>query len=116
MMSPMALRRTMSRRLNWGAAAAATESVIIFIFVAVVVVVVVVVVAAAIGTASRLSRLQPRARTQDLGGRVMLRIPDDCNPAATSFDFVALGNTVHAVVGSLGVNVRTDFADDGAHV
>src|ERR1019366_8810481 len=99
MMSPMALRRTTSRLSNRGVPAARErekESVI--------------------RTASRFSRPQPRARMNDLGGRVILGITHDDNSAATGFDLVALGDALRRVVGAFGMKVRTDFANDGAHV
>src|ERR1700688_583223 len=97
MMSPMALRRTMSRLSNRGVPAAG-ESVIL--------------------TPSRFSRPHPRARarTNDLGGRVVLGIAHDDNSASTGFDLIALGDAIHRVIRALGMKVRTDFADDSAHI
>src|SRR5713101_307268 len=99
MMSPMALRRTTSRLSNRGVAAV-RESVI----------------RTAIRNPSRFSRPQPRARTNDLGGRVILGITNDHDSASTGFDLVALGDALRRVVAALGMKVRTDFANDRAHV
>ena len=91
----MALRRTTSRLSNRGVpAGGGKESVIL--------------------TASRFSRQQPR--TNDLGGRVILGITHDDDPASTGFDLVALGDALRRVVGALGVKIGTDFANDSAHV
>src|SRR5260370_15064351 len=98
-MSPMAPRRTMSRLSNRGAPdAGEKESVIL--------------------TPSRFTRSHPRARTRanDLGGRVILGITHDDHPASTGFDLIALGDALHRVVGTLGMKIGTDFADDSAHV
>ena len=69
-------------------------------------------------TPSRFSRSHPRARTRanDLGGRVILGITHDDHPASTGFDLIALGDALHRVVGTLGMKIGTDFADDSAHV
>src|SRR5450759_2048028 len=99
MMSPMALRRTTSRLSNRGVPAARErekESVI--------------------RTASRFSRPQPRARMNDLGGRVILRITHNDDSASTGFDLVALGDALRRVVGALGMKIGTDFTNDRAHV
>src|ERR1039458_9689002 len=105
MMSPMALRRTTSKLSNRGVPAVREKELVIL-----------VATRAAIRTASRFSRPQPRAQTTDLGGRVILRITHDDNPASTGFDLVALGHALRRVVRALGMKVRTDFANDGAHV
>src|SRR5271156_1256387 len=102
MMSPMALRRTISRLSTRGASAVKMESVIL------------VATRAAIPTASRFSRPQPRA--DNLCSRVILWITDNHDSPSTGFDLVALGDTLHRVVGALGVKVRTDFANNCAHV
>jgi len=52
----------------------------------------------------------------DLAGRVILRITHNDDPASTGFDLVAFGDVLHRVVRSLGMKIRTDFANDGAHV
>src|SRR5882762_3217697 len=97
MMSPMALRRTTSRLSNRGTPVESErESVIL--------------------TPSRFSRSHPRARTNDLGGRVILGITHDDHPASTGFDLVALGDTLHRVIRAFGMKVRTDFANNRAHV
>src|ERR1700694_4101642 len=94
-MSPMALRRTMSRLSNRGAPdAGEKESVIL--------------------TPSRFSRSHPRAN--DLGGRVILGITHDDHPASTGFDLIALGDALHRVVRALGMKIGTDFADESAHI
>src|SRR6202165_4741148 len=98
-MSPMALRRTMSRLSNRGGPdAVEKESVIL--------------------TPSRFSQSHPRARTRanDLGGRVILGITHDDHPASTGFDLIALGDALHRVVSTLGMKIGTDFADESAHV
>src|SRR5450631_34824 len=105
MMSPMALRRTMSRLSNRGVPAKRERESVIR-----------VVTRVAIRTASRFSRLQPRARTNDFGGGVILWITHDNNSATTGFDLVALGDALRRVVGALGVKVRANFANDIAHV
>src|SRR5712671_4827101 len=97
MMSPMALRRTMSRLSNRGGPSPGEKESVIT-------------------TASRLSRSQPRARTDDLSRRVILRIADDDNSAPAGFDFVALGDALHRVVGALGMKIGEYFADDRAHI
>src|SRR5712671_1224569 len=102
MMSPMALRRTMSRLSNRGASGENEKESVILIP----------------SDPSRFSRLRPRARarTNDLGGRVILGITHDDHPASTGFYLVALGDALHRVVGALGMKVRTDFANDRAHI
>src|ERR1700720_1908925 len=107
MMSPMALRRTMSRLENRGAPAESEKESVIPIEIC-----------AAIRTASRFSRLRPRARTRanDLGGRVILGITHDDHPASTGFDLIALGDALHRVVRALGMKIGTDFADESAHI
>src|SRR6266403_918468 len=97
MMSPMALRRTMSRLSNRGVPGAGEKESVIL-------------------TASRFSRPHPRPRTNDLGGRVILGITHDDHLASTGFDLVALGDVLHRVVGALGMKIRTYFADDRAHI
>src|ERR1022692_3724019 len=95
MMSPMALRRTMSRLSNRGVPTARVagrenESVIfISVFIS-------IAVDAAIRAASCFSRLQPRTRTRtnDLGGRVILRISYDDNSSSAGFNLVALGDAL----------------------
>src|ERR1700675_1630685 len=96
-MSPMALRRTMSRLSNRGGPSPGEKESVI-------------------STASRLSRSQPRARTDDLSRRVILGITHDDNPASIGFDLIALGDALHRVVGALGMKVRADFANDSAHI
>src|SRR5467141_827094 len=100
MMSPMALRRTMSRLSNRGAPAENEKESVILIP----------------SDPSRFFRPHPRARTNDLGGRVILGITHDDHAASTGFDLVALGDVLHRVVGALGMKVRTDFANDRAHI
>src|ERR1700687_6476667 len=99
MMSPMALRRTMSRLSNREAPdALEKESVIL--------------------TPSRFSQPHPRARTRtnDFGGRVILGITHDDHSASTGFDLVALGDALHRVIRAFGMQVRTDFANHRAHI
>src|ERR1700686_5401317 len=99
MMSPMALRRTMSRLSNRGVPVAGEKESVIL-------------------TPSRFSRpnLRARARTNDLGGRVILGITHDDHSASTGFDLIALGDALYRVVGALRMKIRTYFADDCAHV
>src|SRR4029077_20728682 len=97
MMSPMALRRTMSRLSNRGAPDAGEKESVI-------------------QTPSRFSRPPPRAQTNDLSGRVILGITHDDHSASTGFDLVALGDGLHRVVGALGMKIRTYFANDRAHI
>ena len=52
----------------------------------------------------------------ELGGGVVFGIADNGHAPAALDDGVALGNVVGGVVGALGVDVGTDFADQGAHV
>jgi len=52
----------------------------------------------------------------DFGGRVILGIANDNDSASKSFDCVALRYVGHGVVGTFGVKVGADFANDGAHV
>ena len=47
---------------------------------------------------------------------MILGIAHDDDTASTGFDFVALGDTLRRVVRALGMKVRTDFANDGAHI
>src|SRR6266478_2802664 len=105
MMSPMALRRTMSRLSNRGAPAEnEKESVILN------------ATCAAIRTASRFSLTYSRTRTNDLGGRVILGITHDDDAASAGFDLVVLGDGFYRVVRALGMKVRAYFADDSAHI
>src|SRR5271157_3121606 len=110
MMSPMALRRTMSRLSNRGVPAGREKESVIPVANRPV------ATRTAIRTASRLSRPQPRVRTNDLGGRVILGITHDDHSASTGFDLVALGDALRRVVGALDMKIGTDFANDGAHV
>src|SRR6266404_1791491 len=102
MMSPMALRRTMSRLSNRGVPGRREKESVILIP----------------SDPSRFFRPhpRPRARTNDLGGRGILGITHDDNPASTGFDLVALGDALHRVVGALGMKIRAYFADDRAHI
>jgi hypothetical protein len=43
-------------------------------------------------------------------------ITDDDDAASTSFDYIALGDALCRVVSALGMKIRTNFANDGAHV
>src|SRR6267378_2885831 len=97
MMSPMALRRTMSRLSNRGAPPESEKESVIL-------------------PPSLFSRLYPRARTNDLGGRVILGIAHDDHVASTGFDLIALGDALHRVIRAFGMKVRTDFANNRAHV
>src|SRR4029077_8399216 len=101
MMSPMALRRTMSRLSKRGAPAPGEKESVIL-------------------TASRFSRLhprpRPRARTNDVGGRVILGITDDDDTASKGFDLIALGHALHRVVRALRMKIGTYFTDDSAHI
>src|SRR5260370_9134569 len=97
MMSPMALRRTISRLSNGGAAAESEKESVSL-------------------TPSRFSRSHPRARTNDLGGRVILGITHDDHSTSTGFDLIALGDALHRVVRTLGMKIRADFANDRAHI
>src|ERR1017187_2141303 len=105
MMSPMALRRTMSRLSNRGVPTGRAKDPVMLVAARI-----------AIRTAPRFSRLQPRARTNDLGSRVILGIPHNGNSASTGFDLVTLGDALRRVVGALGVKVGADFANEGAHI
>src|SRR5258706_8757145 len=67
-------------------------------------------------TVSRFSQPQPRARTNDLGGRVILGITNNDDAASTGFDLVALGDALRRVVRALSMKVRMDFANDRANV
>src|SRR5208282_4626235 len=111
MMSPMALRRTMSRLSNRGVPAGReNDSVILVVaqLVAAQLVATRLVGATAIRAASRFFRLQSRTRTNNLAGRVILRITYDDNPASAGFDFVALGYALRRVVSALGMKIRTN--------
>src|SRR5208282_3257936 len=117
MMSPMALRRTTSKRSNRGTLAGREKEPVIPVIKEPLIL---VAALAAIRTASRFSRPQPRVRarmrTNDLAGRVILRITHNDDAASTGFDLVALGDALHRVVRAFGMKIRTDFANDGAHV
>src|ERR1035437_1437887 len=112
MMSPMALRRTTSRRSNRGALAGREKEPVIKEPV------ILVPALAAIRAASRFSRPPPRARARmnDLAGRVILRITHNDDAASTGFDLGALGDALHRVVGALGMNIGANFGSEGAHV
>jgi len=43
-------------------------------------------------------------------------IADNDDAPSAGFDLSALGNTLRGIVGSLGVKVRADFQDEGAHI
>jgi hypothetical protein len=47
---------------------------------------------------------------------VILGIAHDHDTPSTGLDLVAFGDALRRVVGSLGVNFRADFANDGAHI
>src|SRR6266403_1137359 len=102
MMSPMALRRTMSRLSNRGVPGRREKESVILIP----------------SDPSRFFRPhpRPRARTNDLGGRVILGITHDDHAAPIGFDLIALGDALHRVVGALGMKIRADFANDRAHI
>src|SRR6266568_634599 len=57
-----------------------------------------------------------KARADDLAGGVIFRIADDLDTPAILRNRVALGNGVSGVVSALGLNVRTNLADDRTHV
>src|SRR5271169_3110331 len=101
MMSPMALRRTMSNRLKRGVSAARESGILVRSPIAV-------------RTASRLSRPQPRA--DYFGGRVILGITHDHHSPPAGLDLVALRDTLRSVISALGMKIRMDFTNDGAHV
>src|SRR5689334_13615070 len=63
---------------------------------------------------SRTRPSQPRAN--GLGGGVVLGIAYNFYSPAAGQCFVALGNGFGGVVGSLGVNIGMNFADQRAHV
>src|ERR1700675_1336334 len=107
MMSPMALRRTMSRLESRGAPVESEKESVILIEIC-----------AAIRIASRFSRshTRTRARMNDLGGRVILGITHNDYTASAGFDLVALGDALHRVVRALGMKIGTYFTDDRAHV
>src|SRR6266498_2949061 len=94
MMSPMALRRTTRRLPKRGASKGGEREVI--------------------RAVSRISRRAPRA--DDCGGRVVLGIANNDDASPARFDLVALGNILRAVVGSLGVEIGADLADEGADI
>src|SRR5208337_1126941 len=115
MMSPMALRRTISRLLNRGVTAGGKTELVIL--------------AAAplvyphhpvsdpprpIRAGSRFWRPQPRV--DNLRGGVIFWITNDDDAAATGFDYIVLGDALRRVVGAFGMKIRTDLANDGAHV
>ena len=52
----------------------------------------------------------------NLRGRVIFGITHDDDAASTGFDYIVLGDTLRRVVGAFGMKIRTDFANDGAHV
>ena len=45
-----------------------------------------------------------------------LGIPHDDHSASAGFDLVALGDALHRVIRAFGMKVRTDFANNRAHV
>lgn len=47
---------------------------------------------------------------------MILGITNDDDAAATGFDYIVLGDALRRVVGAFGMKVRTDLANDGAHV
>jgi len=47
---------------------------------------------------------------------VILGIAHDDDAASTGFDLIALGDSLHRVVGTLGMKIRTYFANDRAHI
>ena len=97
----------MSRLSNRGVPAVrAKESVIYFVAARLV----------ATRAVSRFSRPQPRVRMNDLGGRVIFGIADDRDSASTGLDLLALGHALHRVIRALGMKIRTNFANDRAHV
>src|SRR5271154_4300146 len=109
MMSPMALRRTMSRLSNRGVVAEREKELVILLCLR-------RAVPAAIRASSRFLGPQPRAGAYDFGGRVIFRITHDHDSASAGFNLVALGDAFHRVVGALGMKIGTDFANEGAHV
>ena len=66
------------------------------------------------GAASRFLRSEPRA--DDFTRRMILRIADDYNPASASFHFATFRDALRRVVRSLGVKIRANLANDGAHI
>src|SRR5258708_40593 len=63
---------------------------------------------------SRLPRREPGA--DDVAGGVILGIADDRHSAAVFADHVGFGNAFGGVVGSLGLDVGTNFANKRAHI
>jgi len=47
---------------------------------------------------------------------MIFRIANDFYAASVGENHIALGNRIHGVVGSLGLNVRTNFTNDSAHI
>ena len=47
---------------------------------------------------------------------MILGITHDDHSASTGFDLIALWHALHRVVGSLGMKIRPDFADDRTHI
>ena len=47
---------------------------------------------------------------------MILRVANDHDSPSAGFDLIALGNTLHRVVGPFGMKIRTDFANNSAHI
>src|SRR5581483_2463430 len=90
MTSPMALKRTTSRRLIWAARGDASSEAISG------------------------SRTQPRP--DDVSGGMVFAIADDRNPPAVCAYFVGFGHCVGGVISAFRMNVRPNLANNGAHV
>jgi hypothetical protein len=55
-------------------------------------------------------------RADNFAGGVIFRIADDRNTPSALGNYITLGNGISRVVGTLGLNVRSNFANDRAHV
>src|ERR1700722_9062757 len=127
MMSPMALRRTISTLLK-GATPGEEDSLILIVLsgsvvlgstasdLVLLVLVAVAVAVTAIRFPSRFRRSHLRAFANDFGGGMILRISHDHDAASTSFDCIALGNVLHRVVGAFDLKIRTNLADNRTHI
>src|SRR6202041_1915522 len=107
----MALSRTISRLFNRGVTEVWEERPV----VPIVWPIIKPATLAAHRVASRFLRFPTRTRNNP-AGRVILGITDNHDSPSAAFNLIALRNALHRIVRPLGMEIRTDFADEGAHV
>src|ERR1700676_4747802 len=105
----MALRRTMRRLAKFEAPVCGEASASIISATC-------PVEAHATTCCSRCARLNPRSPADEVCSRMILGIADNDDSASAGFNFVPLGNTFLGVVGTLGMKIRMNFANNSSYI